>query len=127
MQAHGGEPGGAAVQEDRGGGLQRQRRGGWFLRIPEQRGNLKFPHCFLLHASSAYVCWKNSMLQVGINFQFFLFMQPLGFGSELKRPFSDLKVEDFLHREKQTMAVSHFFLLSICYLSYYSKKNLCTR
>lgn len=67
------------------------------------------------------------MLQVGINFQFFLFMQPLGFGSELKRPFSDLKVEDFLHREKQTMAVSHFFLLSICYLSYYSKKNLCTR
>lgn len=39
-------------------------------------------------------------------------MQPLGFGSELKRLFSDLKVEDLLHREKQTMAVSHFFLLS---------------
>lgn len=41
-----------------------------------------------------------------------LFVQLLGFGSEPKRSFSDLKVGDFLHREKQTMAVSPFFLLS---------------
>lgn len=58
------------------------------------------------------------MLQVGIHSFFSLFMQPMGFGSELKRQFSDLKVEDFLHREKQTMAVSHFFSSFICYLSY---------
>lgn len=39
-------------------------------------------------------------------------MQLLGFGSEPKRPFSDVKAGDFVLREKQTMAVSPFSLLS---------------
>lgn len=73
-----------------------------------------FATCLKAHAWAGETQRCQSVFHTSLS-HFFLFVLQSDFGNDLKRPLSELKVEDFrkndsLHREKQTMAVSPFFI-----------------